>query len=77
VSEEQFALSVALGWLDILAFCVGIGWILRRWSGAVVALLASSIPCTLIVAAKTVLFSKWRETPYAQATGKMAARAKL
>jgi chromate transport protein ChrA len=62
VSEEQFALSFALGRLtpgtNVLAFCVGIGWMLRRWSGAVVALLASSIPCTLIVIAITVLFGR-------------------
>jgi chromate transport protein ChrA len=67
VSEEQFALSFALGRLtpgtNVLAFCVGIGWILRRWSGAIVTLLASSIPCTLIVIAVTVLFSKWQENP--------------
>ena len=33
VSEEQFALSFALGRLtpgNLLAFCTGIGWLLRR-----------------------------------------------
>jgi chromate transporter len=40
---------------------------LRRWLGAIVVLLAASIPCTLIVAAITVLFSRWQENPYAQA----------
>lgn len=79
VSEEQFALSFALGRLtpgtNLLAFCVGIGWILRNWAGAVVALLASSIPCTLIVIAITVLFSKWQENPFAQAAIKGAVAA--
>ena len=71
VTEEQFGLSYALGRLtpgtNLLAFCVGIGWMLRRWSGALVALLAASIPCTLVVVAITVLFNRWQENPYAQA----------
>jgi chromate transporter len=79
VSEEQFALSFALGRLtpgtNVLAFCTGIGWILRRGWGAVVALLAASIPCTLIVVAITMLFSKWQENHYAQAAIKGAIAA--
>jgi chromate transporter len=79
VSEEQFALSFALGRLtpgtNLLAFCVGIGWILRRWAGAIVALLAASIPCTLIVVVITVMFSRWQENPYAQAAIKGAIAA--
>jgi chromate transporter len=69
VSEEQFALSFALGRLtpgtNLLAFCVGIGWILRKWSGAIVALVAASIPCTLIVVVITVLFADWQDNSYA------------
>jgi len=79
VSEEQFALSFAMGRLtpgtNLLAFCVGIGWMLRRWSGAMVVLLAASIPCTLIVVAITVLFGRWQENPYAQAAIRGAVAA--
>ena len=79
VSEEQFALSFALGRLtpgtNLLAFCVGIGWFSRKWSGAVIALLAASIPCTLIVVAVTVLFSNWQENPYAEAAIRGAVAA--
>jgi chromate transporter len=79
VSEEQFALSFALGRLtpgtNLLAFCVGIGWILRRWAGALVALLAASIPCTLFVVAITVLFARWEENAFAQAAIKGAIAA--
>jgi chromate transporter len=79
VSEEQFALSFALGRLtpgtNLLAFCVGIGWIVRRWAGAVVALLAASIPCTLFVVVITVLFAEWQENPFAQAAIKGAIAA--
>jgi chromate transporter len=79
VSEEQFALSFAMGRLtpgtNLLAFCVGIGWMLRRGWGALVVLLAASIPCTLIVVAITVLFSRWQENPYAQAAIRGAVAA--
>lgn len=79
VSEEQFALSFALGRLtpgtNLLAFCVGIGWTLRRWAGAIVVLLTSSIPCTLIVIAFTILFARWQENPSAQAAIKGAVAA--
>jgi chromate transporter len=81
VSEEQFALSFALGRLtpgtNLLAFCAGIGWMLRRWAGAVVALLAASIPCTLFVVVVTVLFAEWQENPFAQAAIKGAIAAAI
>lgn len=60
---------------NLLAFCVGIGWTLKRWSGAVVALLAASIPCTAMVVVLTALFSRWQENPYAQAAIKGAIAA--
>ena len=60
---------------NLLAFCTGIGWILRGWWGAVVALLAASVPCTLIVIVITVLFSRWQENPYAQAAIRGAVAA--
>ena len=79
VSEEQFALSFALGRLtpgtNLLAFCVGIGWILRRWAGAVAALLAASVPCTIFVVVITVLFARWQENAFAQAAIKGAIAA--
>jgi chromate transporter len=81
VNEEQFALSFALGRVtpgtNLLAFCVAIGWMLRRGAGAVVALLAASIPCTLVVVAITVLFGEWQESPYAQAAIKGAIAAAI
>jgi chromate transporter len=77
VSEEQFALTFALARLtpgtNVLAFCTGVGWLLQRWSGAI--LLAASIPCTAIVILVTALFSKWQENPYAQAATKGAIAA--
>lgn len=79
ISEEQFALSFALGRLtpgtNVLAFCVGVGWMLRRWSGAIATLLASSIPCTLFVVVITMLFAQWQENTFAQAAIKGAVAA--
>jgi chromate transporter len=41
--------------------------VLRGPSGAIVALLASSIPCATLVAVLTALFSHWQNSPIAQA----------
>ncbi len=48
VDPERFALIYALGRLtpgtNLLALCTGLGWQLRSWPGALVALFAASIP---------------------------------
>lgn len=71
VCPDNFTLCFALARLtpgtNLLAFCTGIGWLLRRLPGAAVALLAGSIPCTVIVILATALFSHWQENPWAQA----------
>ena len=71
VSNDDFSLCFALARLtpgtNLLAFCTGIGWLLRRLSGAVVALLAASIPCSMIVAVATGLFSHWQDNHWAKA----------
>lgn len=81
--EEQFAMSFALSRLtpgtNLLAFCTSIGWLLQRLAGAVVALLAASIPCTLIVIMVTVAFSQWQSNSIAQAAihGAIAAAVSI
>jgi chromate transporter len=71
LTDDQFTLCFALGRItpgtNLLAFCTGFGWVLRGASGAVVALLASSIPCAMLVAVLTALFSYWQDSPFAQA----------
>lgn len=71
VTDQQFGLCYALGRLtpgtNVLAFCTGIGWLLRGLPGALVALLAASIPCTLIVIIITALFREWQGNAIAQA----------
>ena len=70
VNDQQFTLCFALGRLtpgtNVLAFCTGIGWVLRGLPGALVALLAASIPSTLIVIAITALFQEWQGNSIAQ-----------
>lgn len=71
VTDDSFALCFALARLtpgtNLLAFCTGVGWLLRRLPGAVVALLAASIPCALMVAVLTALFDHSQNNGYAQA----------
>ncbi|WMT74555.1 chromate transporter [Bradyrhizobium sp. Ash2021] len=52
---------------NLLAFCTGVGWLLRGMGGAVAALLAASVPCTIMVVVLTALFSQWQENQFAQA----------
>jgi chromate transporter len=51
LTDDQFTLSFALGRVtpgtSFLAFCTGFGYVLRGLPGAIVALLASSIPCAV------------------------------
>lgn len=70
IDADTFALCFALSRLtpgtNLLAFCAGIGWWLRRLPGAVVALLAASVPSTLLVVGATALFSRWEQLSWAQ-----------
>ncbi|WP_158923406.1 chromate transporter [Acidisphaera sp. S103] len=71
LSDDSFALCFALGRLtpgtNLLANCTALGWLLRRLPGAICALLAASIPCTLMVVVLTSLFSEWQQNRIAQA----------
>src|SRR5271154_4890218 len=71
LNNERFTLCFALGRLtpgtNLLAFCTGVGWTLRRFPGAIVALLAASIPCALMVIVLTALFRQWQDNSIVQA----------
>lgn len=64
VSELQFNLAFALSRLtpgtNLLAFCTATGWLARRWLGAVVALIASSLPCSIIAVVVTHFYERWQ-----------------
>jgi len=57
ISESQFQLAYALSRLtpgtNLLAFCAAVGWTVRRGSGALVALGAASLPCSLLAVVVT------------------------
>jgi chromate transporter len=63
VGEEPFQLSYALSRLtpgtNLLAFCACIGYLVRRMPGALVALLAGSVPCAAMALGLTALYASW------------------
>ncbi len=71
LNDSEFSLCFSLARLipgtNLLAFCVGIGWMVRRGSGALCALLAASVPSALFILLCTMLFSFWEHDPIVQA----------
>ncbi len=63
LNNAQFALCYALARVtpgtNLLAFCAATGWLLRRWRGALVAVLAGSVPSCALVALVTEGFEVW------------------
>lgn len=69
--ESEFELNYALSRLtpgtNLLAFCTAAGWTRRRWLGAIIALLASSIPCSLLVLLVTMFYEELQGSSWFQA----------
>jgi chromate transporter len=70
VDPETFTLAFGLARLtpgtNLLSFAAGVGWLLRGWGGALSALLAGSIPCSLIALLVTALYESWSKNPLLQ-----------
>ncbi|HZS35283.1 MAG TPA: chromate transporter [Polyangia bacterium] len=64
ISRLQFDLAYALSRLtpgtNLLAFCTAAGWMARRWAGAIVALLAASLPCSILAVVATHFYRAWQ-----------------
>jgi chromate transporter len=79
INEAEFDLDYALSRLtpgtNLLAFCTAAGWTARRWLGAVVALLASSLPCSILAVVMTVFYAELHDNALFQAAlrGALAA----
>ena len=86
LTREQFRLAFALSRVtpgtNLLAFCAAIGWQVGGVSGSVAALIASSLPCSVVTVALTILLEFWQgyrwagiaiEGAAAAATGIVAA----
>lgn len=71
IDPAEFDLSYALSRLtpgtNLLAFCTAAGWTSRRWRGALVALIAASIPCSVLAVVMTVFYERLHGNPWFQA----------
>ena len=72
-----YSLARATPGTNVLAFCAGVGWQLARWRGALLTLMAASIPCSALVVWFTYAYGVWRTSPLAMAAigGMLAAAA--
>jgi len=61
-----FAVSRLTPGTNMLAFCTGVGWLMRRSVGAVVALVSVSVPCSVLAAALTAFYASWTQHALAQ-----------
>jgi chromate transporter len=70
INTAQFGLCYALARVtpgtNLLAFCTATGWLLRRWRGALVAVLAASVPSCAVVALLTRGFDAWTSHRWVQ-----------
>lgn len=73
--DLNYALSRLTPGTNLLAFCTAAGWTRRRWLGAIVALLASSIPCALLAVLVTIFYEQLHGSAWFQAalSGALAA----
>ncbi len=61
-----FAVSRLTPGTNLLAFCAGVGWLMRRSGGAVVALVSGSAPCSVLAVALTAFYASWTQHALAQ-----------
>jgi chromate transporter len=65
ISKEVFALCYALSRVtpgtNLLAFETGVGWIVRGWLGAIVSLIAGSLPCSSMAVLVTFAYESFSQ----------------
>lgn len=70
VDRKSFSLSFGLARLtpgtNLLSFGAGIGWLLGGLRGAIVVLLAGSIPCSLVALLVTALYESWSHNRFVE-----------
>jgi len=71
VKREDYELAFSLARItpgtNIIAFCAAVGSILRGWSGAVLAVMAVTLPAALMAVLLQQGFESWRSHPFAMA----------
>lgn len=65
-TQLAFAVSRLTPGTNLLAFCAGVGWLMRRSVGAVVAVVSGSAPCSVLAAAVTAFYASWTQHALAQ-----------
>jgi chromate transporter len=61
--QQLFAASRVTPGTNLLAYCTALGWHARRWSGAIVTLVAASVPCTVMAAVAMMLYARLEASP--------------
>jgi chromate transporter len=68
ISESDYALSFALARLtpgtNIIAFCAGVGWVIRGIPGSIASVLAVTVPSSVIALLFMLMFDSWQHNPY-------------
>jgi chromate transporter len=71
LAPEKYGLSYALARVtpgtNVLAFSAAVAWFLRGWQGAVVAVVAGTVPCTFLVVWLTYGYQHLKTNQLAQA----------
>ena len=69
LTRDRFRLAFALSRLtpgtNLLAFCAAVGWQVRGVPGCIAALVASSLPCSALTVAFTILLEWWQGNRWA------------
>ncbi len=61
--QQVFAVSRVTPGTNLLAYCTAAGWHARGLNGAIVALLAASLPCSLLAAIVMLLYTRLEASP--------------
>jgi chromate transporter len=71
LSAEEYDLAFSLARVtpgtNIVAFCAAIGWLVKRWSGAIAAVLAITVPSAAIAVVLMQSIESWRSQPWVTA----------
>jgi chromate transporter len=71
LAPEKYGLSYALARVtpgtNVLAFSAAVAWFLRGWPGALVAVVAGTVPCTVLVVWLTYGYQQLKANHFAEA----------
>jgi chromate transporter len=71
ITGEQYGLCYSLARVtpgtNVLAFSAGAAWMVRGWLAAILAVMASSVPCAVLAVWLVHAYELWSRTPAVQA----------